>query len=186
VANKSPSTAPHKTRPYLSLVTSPHRVGRPSGEGTYFRGEYVEQAHKLALLGWSSTQLAAFFGVTHEGIAHWKKRYPAFREAIDKGGPVADSEVAASFFQRAVGYDLPTEKIFCLKDGTIVRAPTIEHVPADTGAARAWLQGRQPELWSQRATLDVNVQVTDARERFLNLIEGVASRSSIEDSSKDE
>ena len=75
------------------------------------------------------------------------------------GKELADAQVARSMYQRARGYDLKSEKIFCGKDGEIIRAETVEHYPADVTAAHRWLGSRQPALWAQKVVHDVNVRV---------------------------
>jgi hypothetical protein len=149
-------------------------------ERRYFRPEDVEFVYRLALLGAGQPQIADALGITLESFAQWRRRYPVLENALKEGGIKADAEMAHSFFHRAKGYEFKSEKIFCLRDGTVVRVPTVEHVPADPGAASKWLSARQPELWVQRVAVDVNVSVTDARERNLKLIEQVESRVAIE------
>jgi len=48
-------------------------------------------------------------------------------------------------YDRAIGYLHKAEKIFCTKDGEIVRAEYIEHHPPDERAASLWLRNRQPQ-----------------------------------------
>jgi len=142
-----------------------------------FKPEYVMVARNLALLGLTEDKIAIAFGVEGATINAWKRRIPAFRQALEDGGVLADAAVAASFYQRALGYDAPIEKIFYDSfTKEVVRAPTHVHIPADVGAARTWLAGRQPDMWAIRAEVDVKVSVTDARERNMKLIEAVAMR----------
>ena len=63
-----------------------------------------------------------------------KRKYPEFAEALALGKGIADSEVAASLYQRACGYTTP--------DG--------HHVPADVTACIYWLKNRQPRRWRDR------------------------------------
>jgi hypothetical protein len=167
--------------PLDGIVPRGPGAGRPRRDGkepVFFRGEFVEKAYNLALLGASDAIMAGYFGVDPIALIAWRRRYPAFDQAIVDGGVNADAEMARSFFHRGRGYEYDSEKIFYDgQRGEVVRAPTRVHVPGDPGAARQWLAGRQPELWAQRAQVDVNLSVTDARERFLNLIEGVAQRA---------
>jgi hypothetical protein len=71
---------------------------------TAYRDEYAEQARKLCLLlGATDAHLANFFETTDRTIRTWKKRHPAFAEAVEKGKTIADLEVVNSLYNRAVG-----------------------------------------------------------------------------------
>jgi hypothetical protein len=52
--------------------------------------------------------------------------------------------VERSLYQRAVGYHHDAVKIFCKKDGEIIEAPYVEHVPPDVTAQIFWLKNRDP------------------------------------------
>lgn len=134
-----------------------------AGRPTKFDPEYhPEHARKLSLLGFTDEKLAEFFEIDVATLYRWKEKHPEFREAVKRGKVQADGEVAASFYQRATGYEYDSEKIFCTKDGEIVRAETTVHVPADPGAALNWLKNRQPELWRDKRDLGLETQDGEA------------------------
>jgi hypothetical protein len=64
--------------------------------------------------------------------------------AVTTLGP---APVEQSLYQRAVGYSLNSEKIFCNKDGEVTRVPIVEHVPPDVTAQIFWLKNRKPSEW---------------------------------------
>lgn len=152
------------------------RATAPREGVVFYKHEFADQAFKLRLLGLNDQELGEFFGVSTVVIIAWRHRFPAFREAWEAGAARADAEVAHSYYKRAVGYDAPAERIFCTKEGDVVRADTFTHVPGDPTAARAWLAARRPDMWTIRTTLDVDVSATDRRERNVRLIEAVALR----------
>jgi len=136
--------------------------GRPPGPlgTTYFRAEFVEQVEKLCLLGATDAKIADFFEVSEVTLYSWQKRYPPFREAMKRGKLAADGEIAHALFHRAKGYSHKSEKIFCdYKTGEVIRAPTVEHYPPDTGAVALWLHNRQPDVWRNRQEIDHRVKV---------------------------
>ena len=53
-------------------------------------------------------------------------------------------------YQRAVGYEVKTEKIFKDGDGSIIRVETTEHIPPDVTAQIFWLKNRRRDKWSER------------------------------------
>lgn len=126
------------------------KVGRP----TKYQEDYNEQAYKLCLLGATDVELADFFNVNEDTINEWKKQYEEFSVSVTRGKIIADAEIANSFYQKAKGYDLPSEKVFQF-DGDIIRANTTTHYPPDAGAALNWLKNRQPKKWRDKTDLEV-------------------------------
>ena len=115
-----------------------------------FRLEYIEQATKLAKLGATDNELADFFDVAVRVLHRWKVRYPEFFEALKVGKGDADARVVRSLYQRAVGYTIETEKVFCNTKGDVTRVPTVEHIqPSDT-AAIFWLKNRDRDNWRDK------------------------------------
>lgn len=112
-------------------------MARPSA----FKPEYVAQAKKLATHGLTDIEMADVFGVSDRTLYRWKSDYPDFAKAMKLGKKGPDDRVAASLFQRAVGYEHEVEKIF-QHNGTVVRAKTMEHIPASVTAAIFWLKNR--------------------------------------------
>lgn len=119
------------------------QVGRPSA----FKPEYVEQAKRLCLLGATDQEIAEFFGVSRTTITNWKNEYPEFLAALKTAKAEADERVERSLYHRAVGYTFDSEEIRVLRDGTVVRVPTKEHVPPDTTAMIFWLKNRRKDVW---------------------------------------
>jgi endo-1,4-beta-mannosidase len=135
-----------------------------AGAPTKYREEYNEQAYKLCLLGATDAELADFFEVNPDTVYEWKKNYKEFSESVTRGKKAADAEVANSFFNRAKGFEVDSEKIFQY-DGTIIRAETKTYYPPDAGAALNWLKNRQPEKWRDKqevvnTNLNYNIAVT--------------------------
>lgn len=127
----------------LEAKLSKHPRGRP----TSFKVEYVEQAYQLTLLGLTLEEIARVFDVDYQSVQRWKEAIPEFRDAIKRGGAIADGMVTSSLFQNATGH--AGEKIFYdHQSGEIVRAGT-RHKP-DPVSAIFWLKNRQPHIWRDR------------------------------------
>jgi hypothetical protein len=120
-------------------------VGRPSS----YKPEFAGQAEKLCELGATDMELADFFGVDVATIYRWKHSHPEFCEAVKVGKDALDNRVERSLYQRAVGYSFNSEKVFH-HQGLITRAPTVEHIPPDPGAAMNWLKNRRGETWRDK------------------------------------
>ena len=121
--------------------------GRPSD----YREEFAPQAAKLCALGATDFELADFFGVDTRTIYRWKNTHDDFCQAVTCGKDKADERVARALYNRAVGYSFESEKVFQFQ-GEIIRAPTVEHVPPDPGAAKLWLTNRNPDEWRDKVT----------------------------------
>ena len=122
-----------------------NKGGRP----LKYKEEYNEQSRKLTLLGYTDLKLADFFNISEATLYNWKKRYPKFLEAIKSGGEIADANVTASLYERALGYSHEEDHIAVFQ-GAAVITPTIKHYPPDPTAARYWLNNRQRKTNNSR------------------------------------
>lgn len=127
-------------------------MARPS----LFKPEYPEQARKLCLLGATDKELADFFHVTESTLNLWKTKHPEFSESLKKGKQFADAEVAASLYQRAIGYSHPDVDIRAI-DGKVVKTKITKVYPPETVAAIFWLKNRQLGKWRDKVEQDVKV-----------------------------
>lgn len=119
------------------------------GGPTKYKPEYNEQAYKLCLLGATDSELADFFNIVESTLNLWKVTHPEFSESVKKGKIIADAEIAESFYNRAKGFEIDTEKLFC-SEGIVLRAPTKTYFPPDAGAALNWLKNRQKDKWRDK------------------------------------
>lgn len=132
-----------------------NEVGRP----TKYKEEYNEQAYKLCLLGHTDEELAQFFEIATSTLYEWKLNYPEFAESIKKGKEIADSEVIASLYHRALGYSHPDVDIKVI-EGKIVETPLTKHYPPDATSAIFWLKNRQPKKWRDKQVTEHEGQIT--------------------------
>lgn len=130
-------------------MASDNKVGRP----TLYKEEYNERVYKLCLLGAKDTEIADFFDISEATLNNWKIEYPLFLESIKSGKVDADIKVANSLYNRALGYDQKTDKIFQFQ-GEPVIVPTVEHVQPDTTAQIFWLKNRQPKQWRDKQEIE--------------------------------
>jgi DNA-binding XRE family transcriptional regulator len=126
-------------------IMSENPVGRP----TKYKEDYNEQAYKLCLLGHTDEELGEFFEVSETTINNWKNEYPDFLESIKKGKQIADGNVVASLYNRALGYSHPDVDIKVI-EGKIVETDLIKHYPPDATSAIFWLKNRQPKKWRDK------------------------------------
>ena len=126
----------------------------PAGRPSDFKSEFIEQAEKLANLGATDMEVADFFKVDVRTIHRWKATNPKFCHALKAGKDEADNRVERSLYQRAVGFEHDSIKIFCGKDGEVTQVPFREYVVPDTTAGIFWLKNRRKELWRDKAEVE--------------------------------
>jgi hypothetical protein len=127
--------------------------GRPSG----YRPEYVEHARKLCQLGATDAELADFFKVSRSTLFEWRAANPEFSDTLKIGKAPADDRAERSFYQRAIGYDVPVRKVVTRREGKAVVTTvteTVEHVPGDVGAQKSWLCNRRPRQWRDKIQVE--------------------------------
>ena len=150
-------SAPIKSpRPRKAASKAPAKPAR--GRPTKYRAEFAEQARRLALLGQTDAEMAAFFGCSEASFHRWKKVHKDFCESIKAGKADADSKVADALYQRAIGYSHPDTHISNYQ-GKITARPLTKHYPPDTAAAFIWLKNRQPDKWRDRIEHQADVTV---------------------------
>lgn len=124
-----------------------------AGAPSKFKEEYIEQVYKLSLIGMTDAQLAKYFEVAESTINDWKIKFPKFSESIKKGKEIADGEVAASLFNRAIGYQTIEEEAKVI-NGEVVMTPILKKYPPDTTAAIYWMKNRQSENWRDKQEVE--------------------------------
>lgn len=139
-------------------------IGRPSA----FKEEYIERVHKLSLLGATDKELANFFEVSEATLNTWKKKYPAFLEAIKKGKDDADADVVKSLYRRAMGYEHDDVDIRVV-DGAVVKTPIKKYYPPETVACIFWLKNRQLGKWRDKVEQDVKITTRTLAEELAEL-----------------
>jgi hypothetical protein len=115
-----------------------------------YRDQYAATAHNYCLLGATDDQLAGFFHVSRGTLDDWLQAHPGFARAVHDGRAAADAAMAQRLFQRAMGYDYETEKLF-VHDGEALQVEHRVHVPPDVRACILWLRNRRGGDWRQRA-----------------------------------
>lgn len=144
-------------------------MARPRKDKPKYKPEYPEQARRLCLLTKARDEdLAAFFEVGKGTIIDWKRRKPQFREAVEAGKTVADTEVAHSLHRLALGWEGEEQVPIKLKEvkydpntgKKISETERVEIVkvfrryPANPASCIFWLSNRQSSHWRQRPGSD--------------------------------
>lgn len=116
------------------------------GRTPEYKPEFAARAKEACFRGATDSELAEMFGVHRRTIYRWKQDHLDFCHALIVGKELADDRVERSLYEKAVGYEIETEKIFCFQ-GIITRAQTIEHIQPDKGSIEMWLASRRTDKW---------------------------------------
>jgi hypothetical protein len=119
--------------------------GRPSK----FKPEFVKQAVKLAALGATDAEIAAFFEVSDRALYRWKVEHPEFRQALNAGKAPADDRVERSLFMRAVGYSHDDVHVTSY-EGKVTLTPIVKHYAPDPTSCIFWLKNRKRADWRDK------------------------------------
>lgn len=149
----------------IGPLNPPETAGRPAK----YKAEFANIAKKLCERGATDAELAEIFDVTTVTIWRWQCEHEEFCNALKAGKEIADDRVERSLYQRAVGYSYSSEKLFSWQ-GDVTRAPCMEHVPPDPGAAKLWLTNRRPKQWREKTEVK-----HDASGAFAKLWQAVGS-----------
>ena len=133
----------------------------PAGRPSDFQNEYIDQARKLAELGATDMEVADFFEVDVRTIYRWKNSIEEFCQSLKVGKESADNRVKRALFQRAVGFEHDSVKIFC-NEGHMIEAPFREYIPPDTTAGIFWLKNRLPEEFREKSEIEVTGNLAES------------------------
>jgi hypothetical protein len=119
-----------------------------------FLPDYLTEVKMVAMRGLPDKEIAQVFGISYDLFKKWKKTYPSFKDALDKGRLHCDAEVVAALFKRATGkFSLKETKIIKYKDDYETLDVRVRY-PPDTEAIKYWLNNRAREHWQQRSAVE--------------------------------
>jgi hypothetical protein len=109
------------------------------------------QIEKLCMLGATDVEIAAFFDVTHGTLQVWRVQSEIVAKALKIGKVPSDQRVERSLFDRAVGCERATVKVFFNpRTGQVVEHHYMEKYPPDPLSCIFWLKNRKPDSWRER------------------------------------
>ena len=121
---------------------------------------YLERIEHLCRMGATEEEICKKIGVSVSSFNVYKNEHPELLEALKNGKIVADDEVEAALYRRAVGYSCEEVKVNSYADNSNqqrqFRTVTKKEVPPDVTAAIFWLKNRRPERWRDRQELGID------------------------------
>lgn len=150
--------------------------------------DWLEPDMLLLIEGWAreglfDKDIAKKMNVSEATLNNYKKKYPEVKQALRKGKEIVDIEVENALFKKALGYNVPVQKAFKLKDivygengKKISETERIEyaeeeiHVPADTTAQIFWLKNRKKAQWRDKVEYEANAGEINKVKELLSKI----------------
>jgi hypothetical protein len=122
-------------------------LGRPS----LYDPNFVSRVLEMAERGATDIEIADSLEVSVRTLYRWKAEHDDFRQALSVAKEIADERVERSLYQRALGYEQDSVKIFMPAGATKpVFAEFREHIQPDTTACIFWLKNRKRDQWRDR------------------------------------
>lgn len=155
-----------RTKAVATTKTKPVVAKKAAQRSGIYRPEFCDQAYNYGLLGFTEVEIAREIGVSARTIFVWKKKHPAFLAALKSGGAIADSKVARSLYERAIGYEYYEEAVARIKtvsgegkDKVVTEGVKIVRLrrfaPPDTASMAIWLRNRRAVQWRERKEIEV-------------------------------
>ena len=130
----------------------------------------LDTVRRLAEEGLSDEEIAARAHMTQFEFNSWKRRFRAFRDAVEIGRKEADFSVTEALYKKATGYNVALSKTHKLKrvdydpeTGKKLReyeelatGVDEDYIPPDLRAEIFWLKNRLPEKWSEKAIVSAD------------------------------
>ena len=121
-----------------------------AGQPTKFNAKVEKQILCMALKSFTDVEMADILNITEATLTHWKKAHPKFFTSVKEAKKEADASVVKSLHERAVGYSIEEDKVFCNSEGDVTTVKTIKHYPPDPTSMIFWLKNRQPKEWRDK------------------------------------
>lgn len=140
------------------------------GRHTKYSDDMPELVEKYAREGMIEKDIAKMIGVSLETFGQYKKRFPAFLDALKAGKQVIDHQVEMTLLKSALGYEYIETKRITEPDGKVRIEETTKMQQPSVTAQIFWLKNRQPDNWRDVAKfeiLSITKALSEAHSRSL-------------------
>jgi len=138
--------------------------------------EYLADAREQ----YSTEEIAGLFHIHFETLYKWISKYPAMREAQERGRErrrlAFVKEAKRGLFKQLCGYDVEETRTV-LVDGNIKEQHiTRRHIPANVAAAIFVLCNMSPEEWTRSNTRTLDFEDNNRRAFTVKVIDNTADK----------
>jgi len=126
---------------------------------TLYKPEYSKQIYGIMLLGANEADVARIFDVSKSTVQRWCKDHVEFAQEMQRGGDLADAEVAKALHKKAVGFTRKRKEVVRSYKGTSKIVEVETYYPPDTPAMKFWLTNRQKDKWAETTKMEKTTTV---------------------------
>lgn len=128
-------------------------LGKKGGAPSKYGNINLDKLAKLSASGCTDEQMAIAFDISRDTFLEYKK-IKEFSDTLTRNKKMCDDEIVHSLYERARGFEHPSEEVFQFQ-GTPIRVPITKKYAPDTEAIKYWLGNRQPKDWRDRKELEI-------------------------------
>jgi hypothetical protein len=92
-----------------------------AGRHSKYSPAFLQEAEKLATIGVTQKDMAYYWNVHPDTVTNWKRDYPEFSDAINRGDAGKRISLLTAMFQNAVHKKNPAVQIFLAKNWLAMR-----------------------------------------------------------------
>lgn len=132
--------------------------------------EKLKCLESMARKGYRDIDIAKKIGISKVTFYDWKKRFPKFAEALQRGKDEYDDAVEETLYNMTQGYYVDEEVVEVREDAAgnkiLHRKKTKRYIPPSITAIIYWLQNRRGDTWKTRASEHQNKKIQLDQKRL--------------------
>lgn len=132
--------------------------------------EKLKCLESMARKGYRDIDIAKKIGISKVTFYDWKKRFPKFAEALQRGKDEYDDTVEETLYNMTQGYYVDEEVVEVREDAAgnkiLHRKKTKRYIPPSITAIIYWLQNRRGDVWKTRASEHQNRKIQLDQKRL--------------------
>lgn len=134
---------------------------------------YLERITQWCRSGATEAEICKKLHVGVSTLQVYKGQFPALLEALRVSKDVADDNVEASLYNRAIGMEVKetTVHVFADSDNKTrkYQKTVTKQLPPETSAAFIWLKNRRPAKWRDRQEIGIDGSLGELMKEEQNL-----------------
>lgn len=136
----------------------------------WLTAEKLKRLECMARKGYRDIDIAKKIGISKVTFYDWKKRFPKFAEALQRGKDEYDDAVEDTLYNMTQGYYVDEEVVEVREDAAgnkiLHRKKTKRYIPPSITAIIYWLQNRRGDVWKTRASEHQNRKIQLDQKRL--------------------
>lgn len=119
---------------------------------------FMKEIGQMARNGATEAEIAAKLNVALSTFKKYKTEHPELKEQLLATKELADLDVEAALYSRAIGIEVKETTEIIDPKGRVTKKTVTKELPPDTSAALFFLKNRKPELWKDRQSVESDIR----------------------------